>query len=103
MQDEKKLPLELAHGCNIWDLASQDPTLNIMFNDATKRETRRRAVVGATSSMISAEPQVLFDRLLGQRETRRSGRSCSLKQDLVLTRLSIPLGSSFMSIIEIYP
>jgi O-methyltransferase domain/Dimerisation domain len=34
MQEEKKVPFELAHDCTIWDLASQDPIINKMFNDA---------------------------------------------------------------------
>jgi O-methyltransferase domain/Dimerisation domain len=34
MKAEKMLPFELAHGCNVWDLASHDPTINKIINDA---------------------------------------------------------------------
>ncbi|KAJ1685198.1 hypothetical protein LUZ63_016588 [Rhynchospora breviuscula] len=34
VQDEKEVPAVLAHGCTFWELASQEPKVNKMFNDA---------------------------------------------------------------------
>ncbi|KAJ1687980.1 hypothetical protein LUZ63_019370 [Rhynchospora breviuscula] len=34
MQEEKKMPFELAHGVSLWEMARQDPKLSKIFNDA---------------------------------------------------------------------
>ncbi|XP_078166000.1 trans-resveratrol di-O-methyltransferase-like [Carex rostrata] len=34
MQEDERSPAELAHGCTFWEIASQNPIANKMFNDA---------------------------------------------------------------------
>ncbi|KAJ3707139.1 hypothetical protein LUZ61_010844 [Rhynchospora tenuis] len=34
MQDSKQIPFELANGCTLWEIASREPAVNKMFNDA---------------------------------------------------------------------
>ncbi|KAF3324332.1 Trans-resveratrol di-O-methyltransferase [Carex littledalei] len=73
MLEDEWVPAELAHGCTLWEMASQDPTVNKMFNDA----------------MVSGDIESLVD--VGGGRGRSNGRNyCQNFPHLACSVLDLP-------------